>query len=104
MAPLISGPWWLRSSTPDCFAHQAEGIELLTSSKTSTGYRCVSGTLVQGLGVMSYEVVANKDGKKVSVNVNVNLNVNVNVNEVVPNKDGKKVSATRSASLSGTLA
>jgi hypothetical protein len=24
--------------------------------------------------------------------------------EVVPNKDGKKVSATRSASLSGTLA
>ncbi|KOO24285.1 hypothetical protein Ctob_003111, partial [Chrysochromulina tobinii] len=53
---------------------EAEGIELLTSSKTSTGYRCVSGTLVQGLGVMSYEVVPNKDGKK-----------------VVPNKDGKKI-------------
>ena len=44
---------------------ESEGIELLTSSKTNTGYRCVSASQVTRLGVSTYEVVPNKDGKKV---------------------------------------
>lgn len=48
-------------------AVKAEGLKLLTSARTETGYRCVSTHRLARLGLMAYEVKTTCDGESVNL-------------------------------------